>query len=355
MIREAKQTHMQTKQRESNIELLRILCMIMILAIHANFFSTGPLTIAEANSEPTTSILRSFAHALCACAVNTFVMISGHFGIRFRTKGITSFLFQCLFFSIGIYSVMLILNLADFTKIDIATSLMLFKQADNYWFVWSYIILYILSPVINTFCEETTKNEFKRTLILFFILQCIIDFTPSNNFFQQGFSPLSFIGLYMIAYYFKRFGINIKKSTSLFIFGLCVIINTLFEYSLKRFGIENGIINHISSGYTNPITIIQSISLLTFFSKLRIQSKSINWIAASCFAVYLFHMHFCIVDHYIELAKGIYDKYYGFKYILHISTLILIFFVIPILIDKIRIIWFKHLWKTIEKTCPFIN
>ena len=56
---------MLTKQRDSNIELLRIICMIMILAIHANFFSTGPLTIAEANSEPITSILRSFAHAFC--------------------------------------------------------------------------------------------------------------------------------------------------------------------------------------------------------------------------------------------------------------------------------------------------
>lgn len=343
---------MLIKQRDSNIELLRIICMIMILAIHANYFSTGPLTIAEANSEPITSILRSFFHALCVCAVNTFVMISGHFGIRFRTKGITSFLFQCLFFSIGIYSVMLILNLADFTKIDIASSIMLFKQADNYWFVWSYIILYILSPVINTFCEETTKNEFKRTLILFFILQCIIDFTPSNNFFQQGFSPLSFIGLYMIAYYFKRFGINIKKYTSLFIFCSCVIINTLFEYSLKRFGIGNGVINSISSGYTNPITIIQSLSLLTFFSQLRIQSKVINWIATSCFAVYLFHMHFCIVNYYTGFAKDIYHEYNGVKYLLPISTLILIFFIIPILIDKIRIFCFNHIWKTIERSCP---
>ena len=342
---------MLTKQRDSNIELLRIICMIMILAIHANFFSTGPLTIAEANSEPITSILRSFAHAFCVCAVNTFVMISGHFGIHFRIKGITSFLFQSLFFCIGIYSIMLILNLVELSKIDIASSIMLFKQAGNYWFVWSYVILYILSPVINTFCEKTTKNEFKRTLILFFILQCIIDFTPSNNFFQQGFSPLSFIGLYMIAYYFKRFGINIKKSTSLFIFCSCVIINTLFEYSLKRFGIGNGIINSISSGYTNPITIIQSLSLLTFFSQLRIQSKVINWIAASCFAVYLFHMHFCIVNYYTEFAKDIYHEYNGFKYLLHISTLILIFFIIPILIDKIRIICFNHIWKTVDKNC----
>lgn len=338
----------RSKQRDSNIELLRIICMIMILAIHANFFSTGNLTVAEANSEPVTSILRSFAHALCACAVNTFVMISGHFGINFKVKGITSLIFQSLFFSIGIYLVMLIFDFAEFSKIDVASSFMLFKQADNYWFVWAYIILYILSPVINPFCEKSTKEEFKWVLILFFIIQSIIDFTPYNNFFQQGFSPLSFIGLYMIARYFKRFEKNIRKSTCLFIFCLCVIVNTIFEYSLKKFGIENVIINSILSGYTNPITIIQSLSLLLYFSKLKIQSKTINWIAASCFAVYLFHIHFCIVDYYKEFAKNAFINYNGILYLLYISLFIAFFFITPIFIDKIRIYSFRGIWTFLE-------
>ena len=63
-------------------------------------------------------------------------------------------------------------------------------------------------------------------------------------------------------------------------------------------------------------------------------------------------MHFCIVNYYTEFAKDIYHEYNGFKYLLHISTLIIIFFIIPILIDKIRIFCFNHIWKTIERNCP---
>lgn len=346
---------MKAKQRNSNIELLRIICMIMILAIHANFFSTGSLTECEANSEPLSSILRSFAHAICVGAVNTFVMISGYFGIRFKIKGLTNLLFQSLFFCVGVYAILVLLNLTELSKINIASSLMLFKQAEFYWFVWAYIILYILSPCFNMFAENSTKKEFQTFLILFFIFQYIIDSTPHNNYFRQGYSPLAFIGIYMLARYFRIYKENINKSVALCVFSLMVIINTLLEFSIKKFGIDNGIVNTVSSGYTNPITIIQSLALLLYFSKLNIQNRFINWISASYFAVYLFHMHFCIVDYYKEYAFKIYQEYSSISYISVITVFIAIFFIMPIIIDKVRIHCFIKLWNYIERRCQQKN
>ena len=247
-------------KRESNIELLRIVCMIMVLAIHANFFSTGILTTQEATALPLQSMLRSFAHALCVGAVNTFIMISGYFGIRYRNKGLASIIFQSLFFCISIYLIMLLLGLTELSKINIASTLLLFKQADCYWFVWAYIILYILAPVINSFTGHVQKKEFERTILLFFTLQLVLDATPFNNFFIQGFSPLSFIGIYMLAQYIKRFTPAYTRNTWLSIFIICVITNTVLEYSIKRYGIDNGIINSIINGYTNPITVIHAPS-----------------------------------------------------------------------------------------------
>ena len=339
---------MQTSQRKSNIELLRIICMIMILAIHVNYFSTGALTTLEAEAFPIQSILRSFAHAVCACAVNTFVMISGYFGIKFKTKSIGSLIFQCLFFCIGIYIVMISLDLVEVSRLNLASTLLLFKQADCYWFIWSYIILYILSPVLNSFSETCQRHEFKRTLILFFILQFIIDSTPSNNYFLLGYSPLSFIGLYLLIRYIKRFGIALTKIASLSIFIICVILNTGIEYSVKLFNVNSDIISSVSMGNTNPITIIQSFALLMYFTKLDITNRFINWLASSCLAVYLFHMHFCIVDYYRNFASDIYMRYNGFYYLAVISLMIFVFFILPIGIDKIRIICFNRLWRIIE-------
>lgn len=290
--------------------------MIMILAIHVNFFSTGELTTFEAKEFPIQSILRSFSHALCVCAVNTFVMISGYFGINYKTKGLISLLYQCLFFSVGIYIALLLLNLTEISKTNIISSFLLFKQADYYWFVWSYIILYILSPVLNHFTKNCTKVEFRKVLILFFIFQFIIDSTPGNNFYQLGFSPLSFFGLYLLIQYIKRFNLTLSKTASLSIFICCVLVNTIAEYSIKLFNINNGIINSIVAGYTSPVTIVQSLALLTYFTHIKLQNKFINWVAASCFAIYLFHMHFCIVNYYTLLANKIFTEYNGIIYIL---------------------------------------
>ena len=338
--------------RSSNIELLRIICMIMILAIHVNFFSTGELTVTEASTSPLSSILRSFSHALCVGAVNTFVLISGYFGIRYKTKGLISLLYQSLFFCIGIYIIMVMFNIKEVSKINLISSILLFKQAHNYWFVWSYIILYILSPIVNYFTNNCTKQEFKKVLILFFIFQFIIDFTPGYNFFQQGFSPLSFIGLYLLAQYIVRFKITISKTKCILIFIICVLLNTAAEYSIKLFDINNCIINSMTASYTNPLTIIQSLALLLYFSKLEIQNRVINWVATSVFAVYLFHMHFCIVNFYKELSTKIFLEYNGILYIFIISIFITIFFIVPIIIDKFRILTFNRFWNSIEKKCP---
>lgn len=42
---------MPTKQRQSNIELLRIIAMFMILLFHANFFSLGTPSAADLSSD----------------------------------------------------------------------------------------------------------------------------------------------------------------------------------------------------------------------------------------------------------------------------------------------------------------
>lgn len=38
--------------------------------------------------------------------------------------------------------------------------------------------------------------------------------------------------------------------------------------------------------YTNPLVILASLSLLLYFSRLQFTSNSINWLAASAFAIY---------------------------------------------------------------------
>ena len=83
-------------KRKSNIELLRIVAMLMVLFLHSNFLSLG--YVDKVISVET--FWRVMAEQLCIICVNVFVLISGWFGIKSNLKGSFSLLFQVFFYGI---------------------------------------------------------------------------------------------------------------------------------------------------------------------------------------------------------------------------------------------------------------
>ena len=85
---------MSKKIRQSNVELLRIITMILVMIVHANFRALPSPTIEEVANVPTSSFLRFFTESVSIICVNVFVLISGWFGIKFNWKKLTEFLFR---------------------------------------------------------------------------------------------------------------------------------------------------------------------------------------------------------------------------------------------------------------------
>lgn len=334
--------------RQSNIELLRIIAMFMILGLHVNFFSLGVPMIAEYESAPFSSFMRFLMENICIVGVNIYVLISGWFGIRYKTKSVCNFIFQCLFFSIILFIPFAATGRIEIGRINIMSSLLMYKNA--YWFVWAYLILYILSPILNSFTETTDRKTFKRVLVSFFAIQTIVFIFTPCGFFKAGYSPLSFIGLYLLARYLRNHTTIRGKYIYLGIYLLCAFANTITCIVPPMYGISNETINAIIISYTNPINIIGALSLLIFFTRLSFKSKIINYISNSCFAVYLIHMHFCISNKYLYISKRIYNENDGIIYIAYILTFIVAVFLLSILFDKVRIKVFNTIWNSIEKT-----
>lgn len=57
------------KERDSNIELLRLIAMFMVLIVHADFFSLGVPTHDDIISAPTSAFLRFFFESLSIVCV----------------------------------------------------------------------------------------------------------------------------------------------------------------------------------------------------------------------------------------------------------------------------------------------
>lgn len=334
------------KTRNSNIELLRIIAMLMILGLHVNFLAIGQPNTEEIVSSPIQSFIRLFAEYTCIVGVNVFVLISGWFGINYKPKGIVQFLFQSLFFSLIIFIPFAIAGEVEVNRLNIMSSFLLYKNA--YWFVWAYLVLYIMAPMLNAFIEKSDKQTLKRLLILFFVIQTIASIFTNVGFYKAGYDPLSFIGLYLLARYFRLYRESTDKYTYLFVFVICVLLNTLACFTPPFFGISNGLMVGITWMYTNPLNIIGALSLLLFFTKLEFKSRTVNYIATSCFAVYLLHMHFCLSGYYVDTAKELYDKFSGISYFAAIIALFVAVFLVSIALDRIRIVCFNYLWNKYE-------
>lgn len=194
---------LSSKTRQSNIELLRIISMFLVLVVHANFWALGRPTSLDMQMSPLASYTRFFIESLAIVCVNVFVLISGWFGIKPSVNGFSRFAFQCLFFLIGHYVVGLAIGAS---RLDIKGIAGCFCLLSNHWFIKSYIGLYILAPVLNAFVKVADKKQLKLLLIVFFLYQTIYGWSGAAAFFVNGYSTMSFIGLYLLGRYLNLYG-----------------------------------------------------------------------------------------------------------------------------------------------------
>jgi len=333
---------MTKKVRQSNVELLRIITMILVMITHANFRALSAPTVADAVTEPSSAFLRLLTESFSIICVNVFVLISGWFGIKFNWKKLTEFLFQVLFYGFIIYLIISIIN-PERLK---AFKTVFMTGPKNYWFVKCYLFLYIISPILNAFVEKASKNDFKILLILFFTMQAIYGWaTDGATWYNKGYSGISFAGLYLLARYVrlyptKWFSHSIKFD--LVVYLSFVVLNTLLSFILTKYG--HTILSSKLFFYTSPFVILASIHFLLIFTKFTITSKTINWIAASCFAIYLTHSNsFLAKPCYDNLIRNWFQNETTMNFILFTVILMFCIFWISILSDKIRIYFFNKL------------
>lgn len=328
--------------RKSNIELLRVVLMFMILFLHANYlsFDTPNLT----NDGYIGCGLRTIAESLCNVAVDVYVLISGFFGIKFKRKGLLSLLYQVTFFSLIVLIVNIILGNHDITMFSEQLI-----PGSAYWFVVSYIGLYILSPVLNTFVESVSKKTFRDILCTYLAFVYIYGFIMGKGSFTGGYSLLSFIALYMIARYVRLYPnrfTSFNKSTDL---GIYLIISSLIAVLLYAITILTpGVLLSVQGrllAYHNPLTMIAAVYFLLFFSKLEFTSKTVNFIAASSFAVYLLHCNDHSISYYKKGLIHIVDYLQPAPAFVSVLFYAIAVYSLAIALDQIRIIT----WEKINK------
>lgn len=332
--------------RQSNMELLRLLAMLLVLVVHADYVSLGIPTAQSYAANPGGTTAKVVVEALALVCVNLFVLISGWFGIRPSWRGFGRFAFQCVYFLGGTYTLCVALGRAP---LDFQGLLSAFGIVKAPWFVPAYLGLYILSPLLNAYVERSTARQLGLTVLALYIFQTLYDCLGGGlGWINRGYSVFSFLGLYLLAAWLRRCQwprlINAWGWLGLYL-ALC-LLNALIALLYFQNGTTN---NLFFTSYANPLVVLASAALLLGFARFDIGShRWINWLSASCFAVYLLHAG-RFMGAYKALMLREYTLRSGLTVPLMMLVAILAVYLVAILLDQPR----RLLWHYLSKLPTF--
>lgn len=330
------------KRRLSNIEFLRLLAMLYVLIVHADFSTFGAPTMEGLAVRPVGVCVQYGFECFAICCVDVFVLISGWFGIRFSLNKLWAFLFHVVFYSLGLFLLTVAITPQKALTLEGLKSIFLFNGSD-YWFIKAYLILMVLAPMLNAFCDYASRREFKTILIAYFAILMVYGWLEpaSVHFTMNGCTALSFVGLYLLGRYLKMYRPKLTNynrriyaviyvAACLVMFFMCLI----FLSQGVRVTLDSRLLN-----YGSPLVILSAVALLLFFSKWTYHNHVVNTASKSCLAVYLLHCNYFVFPLYKEMVQRTNQVSEAMVLLFIVGV-----FLLAIMIDRVRIV----IWNVIS-------
>lgn len=321
--------------RQSNIELLRIVCMFFIVFHHFLVHAVFPDSLdsdASLNSGNTISII---TNGFLYIGVNCFILISGFYGVKLRWKNIASLFIACALYGVLGYLFHLWYNGSSIGKNLIYNSVFIFSHS-SWWYINCYVILLLVSPLLNAGISIMTKRQHIITITGLTLCQVYFGYYWREAMFDDsGYNFMQFLYMYIIgAYIHKHVSITKEKRyTYLCIYIVCALIWGILSCIGHSYAIE-GWWNPVC--YNNPIVILAAVAFFLFFQTFSFENKMINWLAPGTLAAYLIQDQYYFGHAIYESTQKITDTlspYAGYA----IAVLISIAFLLAaMLIDKGR-------------------
>lgn len=283
------------QNRNSSIELLRIISMILIVFHHFAFHGGFKW---QTNSVIISHFWYNFIYGGGKIGVNIFVLISGYFLIDRKISAldcirrILKFWGQVFFYSVVIFLISIIIDTKNWGMQSlIKTCFPITFSA--WWFASTYFVLLLIHPFLNKFLNNLEKESYQKLLILFIVCWSIIPTFTNSEY--QGNSLLWFATLYAIAGYEKKYKFR-SEFTSKHYFKLCFLFSILtylcgaiFIIIGKRWNIFATHETYLYGQEKIPILLISLTLFLAFVRWKMSYHKWINIIASATFGVYLIH------------------------------------------------------------------
>lgn len=327
-----------SKTRNSNVEILRIISIVLIVISHYSVHN------GISNYTLNLGINRFLLETMTLGNIGTvlFVLITGYYMINsrggVRLKKLFGLWLQIWFYSVSIYIIFCSFGLTEFSIK--ATIQNLFPITfEQYWFATTYIILYIFHPFINKMLNSLTRKDHLSLILIGLTIFSLLHTMTTKSFY--GNDLIQFFLFYSIGAYFSKYNSIFKNNklnyflifVSIFIILLSILIFDMIGMKVPIFAIKSVyLLNR-----TSPFVILFSICLFNvFINKKHFNSRIINIIASGVFGVYLISdNNYIRIPLWQKIFKN--HKYVCSNFlIIHMICAVFLVFIICCLIDLVR-------------------
>lgn len=272
---------MAEKTRNSSIELLRIICIFGIIFMHTIAYGGDKLAVYN-------RYLLIVVNCFTNLGVTCFMLISGYFGVKFNLEKLIKLDLMVIFYTILHLVIRMALGL-EIGLMDLVSCV--FPVLSNqYWYITAYFIIAILSAYINQIPECLSKVDFRKVLaVLVFVFSVVPTFLHFDILGSEGKNVVYMTLVYLIGRYIRKYDMRTyqRGRLLLLLFGniLLAIILELAMFTVT---------GRYSMFYRDcsVFTLVSSVLLFTIFRNCRFENKTINKVAGSVLAVYVFSFGF---------------------------------------------------------------
>lgn len=333
------------QNRSSNIELFSILLMLSIVA-HHYVVNSGVFDVVSQSPYDWRDYFLVLFGMWGKIGINCFVLITGYFMCKseITTRKFLKLLLEVLFYKIVCYICFLHTGYVEFSIRGALHSLNPISSMTD-GFVSCFLIYYLLIPFVNILVRNLTKKQHQWLIVACMLFTVIL---PHCNRYILRFNYVEwFIIIHLIASYIRFYIDNFacpNNTKSLLYIGGGVLIG-LLSVAIMMFGYDNGIAKmrwmyEWVIDCNALLAVVVSLMFFYGFKNLHIkQSKIINYIASSTFAVLLIHANSDAMRQWLwrDICHNV--DWINSPYMpLHAICCCVVIFITCVLIDKIRIL-----------------
>ena len=350
----AKSDIVLTKQRNSNLEIFRILLMLSIVA-HHYVVNSGLLDII---AEPPYTWKHYFMYIFGMwgkIGINCFVLITGYYMCRsdITIRKFLKLLFEILFYNAVIYIAFSIGGYESFSLGGFCSAINPIKSISRD-FVSCFLIYYLFIPFLNILVDNLTQKQHGYLVFLCVSFFVIMDHFPGIEYrfnYVGWFCILHIIASYLRFYLLKP--PLLKREVACIITGAGIaVVSVVGQCMLIEQGWHVGWQYKWVADCNAFVGLLSSVMMFIGFKNL--QMKNYNWIntiASSTFAVLLIHANSDVMRKWLwqDVCHNV-DWIYSHYMPLHAIGCVLAIFIACVLIDKVRMSLIeKPTFKIIDK------